>query len=130
MKFKFRFAYYLFGALLGTMFVVYFLSSKAENRHVEFCYLPNCRVLQELRNKPLEIDSLAKKTLNQQWVNIDDIKRSLTYGDVDFSRSNIEKRGGKYYRIEGKTSNNQFIEISMINLKEKVILESIKKMSN
>ncbi len=127
MKFQFRLAYYLFGLLLGGVFVVYFLKSKAESRGVEFCYMPNCRVLKDLRSKSLEIDSLAQKSLDAKWVNLEDIRNSLRYGDVDFSKSNEVYRKGKIYIIEGKTSKNEEITITMVNYTNKVLLEKIEK---
>ena len=127
MKFQFRLAYYLFGLLLGAVFVMWYLKSKATDRGVEFCYFPNCRVLKDLRSKSLEIDSLAKISLKEKWVTMEDIKKSLTYGDVDFEKSNEPYRKGKIYIIEGKTSNNEDITITMINYKHKVLLEKIEK---
>ena len=127
MKFKFRLAYYLFGLFLGLFFVVWFLESKADSKGVEFCYLPNCRVLQDLRKKPLEISPEAQTTLDQKWVTLDDIKKSLRYGDVDFSKSNEIYKKGKVYVIEGKTSHNEEITITMINYTGKVILEKVEK---
>lgn len=127
MKFQFRLAYYLFGLLLGAVFVMWYLKSKATDRGVEFCYFPNCRVLKDLRSKSLEIDSLAKISLNEKWVTMEDIKKSLTYGDVDFEKSNEPYRKGKIYIIEGKTSNNEDINITMINYEHKVLLEKIEK---
>jgi hypothetical protein len=127
MKFQFRLAYYIFGLLLGGVFVMWFLKSKATDRGVEFCYFPNCRVLKDLRSKSLEIDSLAKISLNEKWVTMEDIKKSLTYGDVDFEKSNEPYRKGKIYIIEGKTSNNEDITITMINYEHKVLLEKIEK---
>ncbi len=127
MKFQFRLAYYLFGLLLGAVFVMWYLKSKATDRGVEFCYFPNCRVLKDLRSKSLEIDSLAKISLDEKWVTMEDIKKSLTYGDVDFEKSNEPYRKGKIYIIEGKTSNNEDITITMINYEHKVLLEKIEK---
>ena len=127
MKFQFRLAYYLFGLLLGAVFVMWYLKSKSTDRGVEFCYFPNCRVLKDLRSKSLEIDSLAKISLNEKWVTMEDIKKSLTYGDVDFEKSNEPYRKGKIYIIEGKTSNNEDITITMINYEHKVLLEKIEK---
>ncbi|HLO73401.1 MAG TPA: hypothetical protein VK164_05640 [Flavobacterium sp.] len=127
MKFQFRLAYYLFGLLLGGVFVMWFLKAKATNRGVEFCYLPNCRVLKDLRSKSLEIDSLAKQSLSEKWVTMEDIKNSLTYGDVDFGKSNELYRKGKIYVIEGKTSKNEDITITMVNYTNKVLLEKIEK---
>lgn len=127
MKFQFRLAYYLFGLLLGAVFVMWFLKSKATDKGVEFCYFPNCRVLKDLRSKSLEIDSLAQKSLDAKWVTLEDIRNSLRYGDVDFSRSNEAYRKGKIYVIEGKTSNNEEITITMVNYTNKVLLEKIEK---
>jgi hypothetical protein len=127
MKFQFRLAYYLFGLFLGGVFVMWFLKSKATNRGVEFCYFPNCRVLKDLRSKSLEIDSLAQQSLKDKWVTLEDIKQSLTYGDVDFEKSNEPYRKGKIYIIEGKTSKNEDITITMVNYPTKVLLEKIEK---
>ena len=76
MKFQFRLAYYIFGLFLGGVFVMWFLKAKATDRGVEFCYLPNCRVLKDLRSKSLAIDSLAQHSLDEKWVTIDDIRKS------------------------------------------------------
>lgn len=127
MKFQFRLAYYLFGLFLGGVFVMWFLKAKATDKGVDFCYFPNCRVLKDLRSKSLEIDSVAQQTLNAKWVTIEDIKMSLQYGDVDFKKSNESYRKGKIYVIEGKTSKNETITITMVNYTNRVLLEKIEK---
>ena len=127
MKFQFRLAYYIFGLFLGGVFVMWFLKAKATDRGVEFCYLPNCRVLKDLRSKSLTIDSLAQQSLNEKWVTLEDIRNSLTYGDVDFGKSNEPYRKGKIYIIEGKTSKNEEITMTMVNYTERVLLEKIEK---
>lgn len=127
MKFKFRLAYYMFGLFLGGIFVIWFLKAKAADRGVEFCYLPNCRVLKDLRSKSLEIDSLAQKSIDEKWVTLDDVRNSLRYGDVDFDKSNAAYRKGKIYIIEGKTASNEEITITMISYTNKVLLEKIEK---
>ncbi|NHN25894.1 DUF4258 domain-containing protein [Flavobacterium jejuense] len=127
MKLKYRLVYYLFGLLLGLFFVIKFLGAKAEAKGVEFCYLPNCRVLKELRNKSLNFSPEAQATLEENWINLDDIRNTLKYGDVDFSKSNKPYKNGKIYLIEGKTTQNEEINITMINYTSKVILEKIEK---
>lgn len=127
MKFSQRLAYYLFGALLGCFFLYYFLGAKAESKGVEFCYLPNCRVLKELRNKSLEYSPEAEAILTEDWINLDDIKNTLTHGDVDFSLSNKAYKKGKIYVIEGKTSHNEDITVTMVNYSSKVLLDKIEK---
>ncbi|VXB90838.1 conserved hypothetical protein [Flavobacterium sp. 9AF] len=127
MRLKYKLAYYLFGLLLGVFFVIKFLGAKAEAKGVEFCYLPNCRVLKDLRSKPLEISSDAKTILAQEWINLDDVKATLKYGDVDFSKSNKPYKNGKMYLVEGKTTHNEEINITMVNYPSKVVLEKIEK---
>ena len=127
MKFQFRLAYYMFGLFLGGVFVIWFLKSKATDKGVEFCYFPNCRVLKDLRNKSLEIDSLAQRSIDQKIVSMDDVRNSLRYGDVDFDKSNKDYRNGKIYIIEGKTASNEEITITMVNYSNKVLLEKVEK---
>ena len=127
MKFSYRLAYYLGGLLLGTVFVVYFLQAKADARDVSFCYLPNCRVLQNLRSKPLEVSDQAQQTIAEKWVTLQDVKNCLQYGDVDFSSSNKPFENGKIYFIEGKNTKGEPITVSMVNYEKKVILKDIKK---
>ena len=127
MKFSVRLAYYLGGLLLGTVFVVYFLQAKADARDVSFCYFPNCRVLQDLRSKSLEISPKADSIFQQKWVNLDDVKKTMDYGDVDFSISNKPFEGGKIYFIEGKNTKGESITVTMVNYEKKVVLTDIKK---
>jgi hypothetical protein len=127
MKFKFRLAYYLFGLMLGLFFVIYFLGAKAESRGVEFCYLPNCRVLKDMRSKSFEYSPEAKATLEEGWVTIEDIKISMRHGDVDFSKSKEKTTNGTIYIIEGKTSHNEEIILTVANSTTRALLESIKK---
>lgn len=127
MKFKFRLAYYLFGLLLGVFFVVYFLGAKADAKGVEFCYLPNCRALKDMRSKSFYYSDVAKETLKEGWVTTEDIKASMKYGDIDFGKSNIPSKNGKIYIIEGKTSQNESIILRVANSTSKATLESIEK---
>ncbi|MCG2611704.1 DUF4258 domain-containing protein [Flavobacterium sp. SM15] len=123
MKFAHRLAYYLFGLLLGGMFLVFFFQKKK----TEFCYMPNCRVLKDLRSKPLEISKEAQSKLNEKWVTMEDIKACLENGDVDFSKSNQPLDNGKLYIIEGKNTKNEDIIVEMVNKSERVMLKDIKK---
>ena len=127
MKFKFRFAYYLFGLMLGVFFVIYFLGAKADAKGVEFCYLPNCRTLKDMRSKSFHYSETAKQILNEGWVTVEDIKTSMKYGEIDFSKSKIPSKNGKIYIIEGKTSHNEAIILTVANSTTKATLETIEK---
>lgn len=124
MKFKHRLAYYLFGLTMGA-FVVLFVFNK---RGQDFCYLPNCRVLKDFKTKGWIVSAEAQKRFDEKWVTQEDIKNTMEYGDVDFSRSNKPlPEGGKLYIIEGKTANNEPIEVEMVSFSDKSVLKDIKK---
>lgn len=127
MNLRYRLAFYLFGLMVGIIFVYFFMTKKAEASGVTFCYLPNCRVLKDIRSKPLKISDEANKKFDEKWVTLDDIKMSLEYGDVDFSKSNKPFENGKLYVIEGKTIANQDIIIEVISYNDKVTLKDIQK---
>lgn len=90
-------------------------------------YFPNARVLNELRNKPFLYDTEASRKLAEKWIDTLDVKNILTYGDVDFDKSNIKEEGGKLYIIYGKTSKNQEITLEVINFSDKAVLRNIIK---
>lgn len=123
MKFYQRFAYYIFGFSIGLVFLFFILNGK----ETSCSYFPNARVLKDLRSKPFHYSDVAKEKLTQKWVDTADIKKTLTYGDVDFDRSNIKEGSGKLYTVEGKNSKNEKITVEVINYSDKVILKDIKK---
>ncbi|HMK06790.1 MAG TPA: DUF4258 domain-containing protein [Flavobacterium sp.] len=123
MRFRFRFAYYMFGFAMGLFFVAMIWSGKDARCN----YFPNARVLNDLRNKPFQFSDKALLILSQKWVDTADIRKTLTYGDVDFDKSNKQIGKGKLYIIEGKTSKNQSLILQVTNYSDKAVLEDIIK---
>ena len=123
MTFKYRFAYYMFGFLIGIFFVGMIYSGKDTRCN----YFPNARVLNDLRTKPFHYSDEASAILVQKWIDTVDVKNTLQYGDVDFDNSNKILKGGKLYTIEGKTTQNQPILLEVINYSDKAVLVNIKK---
>lgn len=123
MKFYQRFAYYLVGFIIGLFFVFMVWSGKDTRCN----YFPNARVLNDLRSKPFNYSEIASKKLAENWVDTIDIKNTLTYGDVDFDKSNQILDKGKLYTIEGKTTKNLPITLQVINYTNKVVLKDIIK---
>jgi hypothetical protein len=123
MKFYQRFAYYLVGFSIGMFFVVLIWSGKDTRCN----YFPNARVLNDLRNKPFQYDSLATQKLKEKWVDTADIRAILTHGDVNFDNSNKPFKGGKIYVIEGKNKVNEPITLEVINYSNKAVLKDILK---
>ena len=123
MKLYQRFAYYLVGLVIGLFFVAMVLSGKDTRCN----YFPNARVLNDLRNKPFNYDSIATLQMSKKWVDTSDIKNILTHGDIDFDKSNKPFEGGKLYVIEGKNKKNEEIILEVINYSDKAVLKNIIK---
>lgn len=123
MKFYQRFAYYLVGLVIGSFFVAMVLSGKDTRCN----YFPNSRVLNDLRNKPFNYSEIASQKLAEEWIDTIDIKNTLTYGDVDFDKSNKKIENGKLYIIEGKTTKDQAIILEVVNYSNKAVLKDIIK---
>lgn len=96
MSFLKRFGFYLIGLSIGLLFLAFFLRKKAEGTGVEFCYLPNCRVLKELRSKPLEFDSTLEEPQDTLA-----IRHLLREGDVVFGESDPRAKPCGIYVVEG-----------------------------
>ena len=124
MKLKHRLAYYLFGLTMGGFLVVFIFNKRGQ----DFCYLPNCRVLKDLRTKGLVMSKEAQAKLDAKWVTKDDLQKSLEHGDVDFSQSNKPAEGGgKLYVVEGRTAKDEAIILEVVNYTDKAVLRDIKK---
>ena len=121
MKFGFRLAYYLGGFAIGMVFLFFILNGK----NASCSYFPNARVLKHLRTKPFVYSEPALKDMKETSVDTADIRKILTYGDVDFDRSNVKSDGGNLYVIEGRNSNNQPVEVGIINYDSRVVLKNV-----
>jgi len=121
MKFYQRLAYYMVGLVMGGFVVALVFSGKDTRCN----YFPNARVLNDLRNKPFNYSLEASRKLSEDWIDTIDIKNTLTYGDVDFDRSNISYQKGKLYVIEGQTTKKDTITLRVINYPSKAVLEDI-----
>lgn len=95
MPFLKRLGYFLVGLSLGLIFLAFFLRKKTDETGTEFCYFPNCRVLKDLRSKPLKVDSTLEITIDTLLVH-----RILSEGSVDFGSSDTKAKPCKIYRIQ------------------------------
>ena len=100
MSFLKRLGYFLFGLSIGLVFLAFFLKKKSAETGTSFCYLPNCRVLKELRSKPI---SLAKITASSTLI-LDSvqIQEFLLDGKVDFEASDTKAEPCGLYVINLK----------------------------
>ena len=98
------------------------------NKKAEFCYLPNCRVLKNIRSKGMTISPEAQKKLDAKWITMDDIKTCTEDGEVIFSRSKEKYKGGTTYIVEGESAKGEPIEVEFVNYETKVLLKDMKKL--
>ena len=126
MDFKTRLAYYILGLFIGGLFLKFVLDYTG-GKGMDFTYLPNARVLKNIRNKPFDYSDIAKQKIQSKLISIEDIKYILTEGDVDFDLSKKPIQGGKLYIINGETKNNVSFTLEIINKEEKALLKDIIK---
>ncbi len=102
MPFLKRLGFYLIGLSIGLIFLAIFLRKKSEETGTEFCYLPNCRVLKELRSKPLGYSPKVQALMADGAIDSAAIAHFLREGDVKFGQSDTKARPCKAYVIEGR----------------------------
>ena len=98
-----KIGFYLIGLSLGIVFLAYFFKGKK----TEFCYFPNCRVLKEIRNKPLKYSDEFEKLMQISALSKDDVNNLLLHGDVDFSKSDTKASPCPVYYIEGELEDSE-----------------------
>jgi hypothetical protein len=122
MPFLKRLGYFLIGLSIGLIFLTFFLKKKSDETGVEFCYLPNCRVLKELRSKPLVIDDSL-----QPFSDTLAIRAVLEEGDVLFRKSDTKAKPCKIYVVRGQ-SNKQDLELTFLNCESETRLKDYIKL--
>ncbi|WP_136468656.1 DUF4258 domain-containing protein [Flagellimonas onchidii] len=119
MAFLKRLGWYLVGLSIGIVFLVFFLKKKSGDKGIEFCYFPNCRVLKDMRSKPLHFSEdfqFKKDTIL--------IKTFLTDGDIDFGKSDTKSEPCKTYFISNETENGEIV-LKAQNCPNKVLIVAI-----
>jgi len=124
MAFLKRLGWYLVGLSIGLVFLVFFLKKKSGEEGIDFCYFPNCRVLKDMRSKPLTFS----ESLPEQYRDTVMIQSFLKDGDVDFGKSDTKSKPCKTYFIsheyEGKA-----LELQAKNCEEDVVIETVSSMN-
>jgi hypothetical protein len=100
MPFLKRLGYYLIGLSLGLVFLAFLLKKKTSETGSEFCYFPNCRVLKDLRSKPLAFSGNIEELLSSGRLDSTHVQYFLKEGSVDFGKSNTKSLPCKTYVIE------------------------------
>lgn len=124
MAFLKRLGFYLIGFSIGLVFLFFFLKKKSDETGVSFCYLPNCRVLKELRSKPLAYSEQIDQMIHDKTLDSLTINYFMHEGDVNFKKSDTKNTGCKTYIIEG-TIEEKFMALTVKNCDSRTLLEKI-----
>ncbi|GAB1309233.1 hypothetical protein KH5_19160 [Urechidicola sp. KH5] len=98
MKLPQRLAYYGFGLLVGSM-IVYFIWQKKNTR---FDYMPNARVLKDIRNSTHQFSENALKAKETFQLDSTAMTTVLFEGSVNFDKSKPREKPCKTYVIESR----------------------------
>ena len=98
MSFNKRLIYYLFGFTIGC-FITYFIINQ---KNTEFNYLPNQRVLNDLKKK--------KWSFDESFMNIDTIK-ILDKSKIIFSESEVNIDSCNIYKVKKEKNSQYFFNV-------------------
>lgn len=119
MGFLRRLGWYLVGLSIGIIFLIFFLKKKSEGTDTQFCYFPNCRVLKDMRSKPLVFGDQLEEKYRDTLL----IQSFLQDGNIDFGKSDTKTKPCKKYIVE-KEQNKENIRLLFMNCADTVVVES------
>ena len=124
MAFLKRLGYFLSGLAVGLIFLAVFFKNKSRETGVEFCYFPNCRVLKDIRSKPLFYSDQVEDMIGEQVLDSVHIIHFLREGDVDFGNSDTTSKPCRTYLIEAELDERP-ATMTVKNCLEKALVESV-----
>lgn len=124
MPFIKRLGFYLAGLSIGLVFLAFFLKKKSDETGVSFCYLPNCRVLKDLRSKTHEYASDLEQRIQNKELDTTGLAFVFEEGEINFKKSEPRKEPCATYTLEGLL-NTEEVSISLSSCKDKVLIEKI-----
>ncbi|HMB62957.1 MAG TPA: hypothetical protein VKN36_07785 [Eudoraea sp.] len=124
MPFLKRLGFYLIGLSFGLVILAFFFKKKSEKTGAEFCYLPNCRVLKDLRSKPLSYSEDISLLLRDRKLDSTDIALFLRAGDVNFKRSDTRSEPCTTFVINA-TLHDRDAVLTVRNCENEVVVETM-----
>jgi hypothetical protein len=121
MNFYKRLIFFSSGFVIGLLILSFFLIGK----RASCSYLPNDRVIKNINTKKIIYDKLS------DTVNASDstfIKRVISSGRVDFSKSKIGLDSCNYYHIENKIDGKKYM-VLLNNCDEYVLVDKFRELN-
>lgn len=97
MEFAKRIVWYLFGALIGVIFVYSLFGNRTD---ISCNYFPDARVKGDIQKKIINYDNKTLTLLSENNLDSTDISKLIIDGDVVFKKSNTRLDSCKTYYIE------------------------------
>lgn len=116
-----RLGYFMVGLSIGIVFLAFFLKKKSDQTGVYFCYLPNCRVLKDLRSKPIYYSDRISEMLQNKELDTLTINHFFKEGEVNFSESDTKSKPCKTYMIEDETA-SKMTTLKVKNCPERITI--------
>ncbi|MCW5516696.1 DUF4258 domain-containing protein [Muriicola sp. Z0-33] len=125
MPFLKRLGFYLVGLSIGLVFLAFFFKKKSEETGTSFCYFPNCRVLKDIRSKPISFSDQAATEIEAKGLDSTDIAYFLSDGNIDFKNSDTSSKPCKTYIIKAKFNGNTGV-MKIANCEQKTEVQEFK----
>jgi hypothetical protein len=119
-----RFGLFFIGLSMGLVFLTFFYKNKTRGTDAGFCYLPNCRVLKNIRSKPVTNSDPVNQLLQNKELDSVDLRNFLYQGDVDFDKSDTESEPCKTYVIEGLVGKRKAVAY-IKNCEDNAVIEKV-----
>ncbi len=117
-----RFVFYFGGVILGLCFLYFFIGGSGAS--CEMDYLPNARVLKNIRLKERVFSENVLQELARKQLDTAAISTLLEDGSVIFSESDTESDSCNVYVIRGEAS-EKWLEIKVENCQTKAKVHDI-----
>jgi len=105
MEFAKRLVWYLFGALIGVIFVYSWFGNRTD---ISCNYFPDARVKGDIQKKIINYNNETLILLSENDLDSNDISKLIINGDVIFKKSNTKLDSCKTYFIENEKLNAIF----------------------
>lgn len=116
-----RLGYFMVGLSIGIIFLAFFLKKKSDQTGVSFCYFPNCRVLKDLRSKPIYYSDRISEMLQNKELDTLTINHFFKEGEVNFGKSDTKSKPCKTYLIEDEID-SKVITLKVKNCPERITI--------
>jgi hypothetical protein len=124
MKFNRRLTLFLFGALLGTMFVYFFMGNH------NYLNTPTDVIKTNLVRNPVKYDKISNCQRECLSLSDNEVLEIMSEGDITFNKSEVHATPCKKYWFEGKTKSGRELNIIFGWCERETMIYNIEEVGN